>query len=417
MSNYTLKSIADVAGHFESHEAEIEALRSQMQEFENSSEKTISNLKAANNELLERVEEFEAKGAIPRRGGEDKPAHKSFPVGDKTMYVLPSTTKLADVVCPPEQKISFDRFMGALVCRSGRDECRDLEAKELLESKQLLTTTTGISIPVEYVAEWIDLLRSFMALNSAGMTTVTMTGQTQQHSALASDPGASWHTEAGPISPSNPTFVNRTLTAQTLVTRCQASLELSQDSPDFGGQLVQAMARAMAQELDRVGLLGSGSAPQPQGILGATGVNQLTSIGTPTDYSNLVSAVRTLLDNNVPLDVATQSAIMAPAIWEVYENLPTGISGDITPLPRPRSLEQTRFLTTSAIPTTSPENYTTFMGDFRDCVLGMRQEASIEILKVDSYVDNLVLEFIGYLRADFMLRRPASFVTLEGMTA
>jgi hypothetical protein len=48
-------------------------------------------------------------------------------------------------------------------------------------------------------------------------------------------------------------------------------------------------------------------------------------------------------------------------------------------------------------------------------VLGVRREAIVEALKLQSYGDNLVIEYIGYLRADYMLRRPASFCTLEGV--
>jgi len=48
-------------------------------------------------------------------------------------------------------------------------------------------------------------------------------------------------------------------------------------------------------------------------------------------------------------------------------------------------------------------------------VLGVRREASVEALKLTTYASNLLLEFVGYLRADFMVRRPASFVTPEGV--
>ena len=56
------------------------------------------------------------------------------------------------------------------------------------------------------------------------------------------------------------------------------------------------------------------------------------------------------------------------------------------------------------------------MGNFADLVLGIRKEASVEALKLTTYGSNLLLEYIGYLRADYMLRRPASFVTLEDVT-
>jgi hypothetical protein len=94
----------------------------------------------------------------------------------------------------------------------------------------------------------------------------------------------------------------------------------------------------------------------------------------------------------------------------------TGISGDKTQLPWPRALEATRFLVTSnGLDTGSPLSSTAFLGDFSDLVLGVRRTASVEALKLQTYASNLILEFVGYLRADFMVRRPAPFVTLEGI--
>jgi hypothetical protein len=67
---------------------------------------------------------------------------------------------------------------------------------------------------------------------------------------------------------------------------------------------------------------------------------------------------------------------------------------------------------------TSPQSVTTvFLGDFRDLLLGVRMESSIEILKLSTYATNLLLEFIGYARVDFCVTRPASFCTLEGVLA
>ena len=205
--------------------------------------------------------------------------------------------------------------------------------------------------------------------------------------------------------------------AQTLITRTQGSAEIAEDTPNFGSQLAGVMTRAMAVELDRVGLIGSGSAPQPQGILGTSGINQVTSIGAVTDYAEMLTGLRKLLDSNVPLEIASANAIMSPGTWLSYENLTTGISGDKTKLTRPASLEATRFLVTSnGLDTGSPLTSTIFLGNFRDLVLGIRREASIEVVKTTNYPGNLLIDFIGYLRADFMIRRPLSFCTLEGVT-
>ena len=143
------------------------------------------------------------------------------------------------------------------------------------------------------------------------------------------------------------------------------------------------MTAAMAKDLDRVGMIGSGTAPQPQGILGTTGINQVTSVGTITDYAELLSGVRKLLDANIPLDIASENAIMSPGVWLAYENLVTGISSDLTKLAKPKALENTNFLVTSnGLDTGWPLTSTIFLGDFRDLVLGIRREAFIESLKL-----------------------------------
>jgi HK97 family phage major capsid protein len=256
-----------------------------------------------------------------------------------------------------------------------------------------------------------------MVLNQAGMTTVTMQDKIQNSSAVVTDPAATWHTEAGAISVGDPTFSPRTLTAQTLVTRCQASLEITQDSPDFGKQLADVMARAMAVEVDQTGLIGSGTSPEPRGIKNTSGISTVASGGVMTDFSKLLAAVKKLLDANVPVEIAALNVIMSPGIWNRLESLVTGISGDKTQLSRPKALENTKFLVTSnGLDTGSPPTSTLFLGDFRDLVLGVRAEASIEALKVTNYPGNLLIDFIGYLRCDFMVRRPTSFCTITGAT-
>ena len=64
----------------------------------------------------------------------------------------------------------------------------------------------------------------------------------------------------------------------------------------------------------------------------------------------------------------------------------------------------------------SPQTSAIVLGRFSDLVLGVRREASIESLKLTTFASNLLVEFVGYLRADYLVRRPASFVTLEGVS-
>jgi HK97 family phage major capsid protein len=373
--------------------------------------------------LTERLEMLEALKDGPRMGGGDKAAveYKRYETSNGPAFELPSHVKMADVAelrTAKQPEISLERWLAATVAG---ERCGDKAAVEFCrEQKQLVTTTSGVLIPAEYQAQWIDLLRARSVLNTAGMRTVTMTAKTQTHSAVTADPTAGWHTEAGSISAANPTFAARTLTARTLVTRCQASLELSQDSPDFGRQLASVMTGAMAQALDKAGLEGAG-APAPTGIRNTNGRSSQTAVSTLTDYAEIITGLGALLLANCDLEQVSKFAIMSPGAWTQLENLVTGISSDKTQLARPRSIQDMRFLVTSNVAgslTSSPQVKTTiYLGDFRDLLLGTRMESSIEVLKLDTYSGNLLLEFVGVLRGDFLVTRPASFHTIEGVAA
>ena len=55
------------------------------------------------------------------------------------------------------------------------------------------------------------------------------------------------------------------------------------------------------------------------------------------------------------------------------------------------------------------------MGDFRDLLLGIRREAGVEVVKAADYAGKLVIDFVGWGRFDWLVTRPKSFVTLEGI--
>ena len=375
-------------------------------------------------ELKGRLEAVEAAKDRPGASAGPAPAlaYKRHQTSAGPVFEVPSHVRLADVPELRAQKapeISLERWLAATVAG---ERCGDSEAvKYARELKQMVTTSTGVLIPAEYQSQWIDLLRARSVLSAAGMRTVTMTAKTQVHSAVTADPTVSWHTEAAAINAANPTFAARTLTAKTVVARCQASVELSQDSPDFGAQLAGVMTGAIAAEIDRVGLEGSGTPPEPTGIANTSGRSSQTSVGALTDYEELTSGIGALLQANCDLEQVSRFAVMNPRTWTAYQNLVTGISSDKTPLARPRSIENMQFLVTSNIAGNwgaSPQVASTiYLGDFRDLLLGVRLESSIEVLKLDTFASNLLLEFVGYARCDFLVTRPASFHTVEDIQA
>src|SRR3546814_11171992 len=80
------------------------------------------------------------------------------------------------------------------------------------------------------------------------------------------------------------------------------------------------MGKALAQEIDRVGLIGTGAANQPTGITNTAGISSVPAVGTPANYSPFVTGLQSLLEANVALDRAEQTDIMSPRTWGTLEN-------------------------------------------------------------------------------------------------
>ena len=331
------------------------------------------------------------------------------------VYELAAGTRLADALPSGEKAdVPLERWLAASMLG---DRCEDKAALNFAhETKSLASGSAGVLVPTTYQSEWIDNLRSFMVLEAAGMTTVTMGSGTVTSSRVVSDPPVSWRAEGGQLDAGDPTFELRNLVAKSLAVRVQGTVELAQDSPDFGSQLLRVMGRALAAEVDRVGLIGTGTG-QPRGIINSVGIGAVPAVGTPSNYSPFVTGLQALLERNVPLEAVEKNAIMSPRTWGTFEKL-TATDGQ--PLLRPQALDRMAFRPTTSIPNnlgTGGDESLAIMGDFRDLVLGVRLEASVEALRLQSYATNLVLEFIGHTRVDFMVRRPASFLVLQGITA
>lgn len=330
-------------------------------------------------------------------------------------WMLPNDVKATSVM-ESSSGIDVGRAFHAML---SPQTCKDSAALDLVKSTT--TGSTGVPIPTDVQGQWIDLLRSHSVLQKAGVWTVPMVAKSMSWGAVTGDPTPSWHAEAtADISASDPTLAARTLTAKTITVRTTVSLEVTEDSPAFGFQLADVMARAIAAEIDRAGLEGASNGPT--GLAATAGIGEVSSVATPTDYSEMLSGLKTLLDANNDLSAVDKYAIMSPRTWLTYAGLKTGISSDNTPLVRPKALEMMEFLTTTNVSNTygglSPATDSNiYLGDFTQMVMGLRSDFQFDILKVDNYASSLLLEVVAYSRLDFVVQRPASFCKLTSVTA
>jgi HK97 family phage major capsid protein len=125
----------------------------------------------------------------------------------------------------------------------------------------------------------IDLARNRTVVFRAGAQTVPMTSQTLALARLTSEGTPAWKTENAAITTADMVFDRVTFTARTLVRLITLSVELFEDAdPSSEDVIARAFAGQMAVELDRVALLGTGTPPEPRGVLNQSGVT-LTAHG------------------------------------------------------------------------------------------------------------------------------------------
>jgi len=330
------------------------------------------------------------------------------------VYELSPEAKMADVFKGRDTPdVPLERWLAAAMLG---DRCEDKKALDFaMDVKSLSTGSTGILIPEAFQGQWIDALRSQMVLQACGMTTVTMNAPTVTGARVVSDPPVNWRSEGSLLNPGDPTFELQNLVSKTLGVRVQGTAELAQDSPDFGTQLLGVMSRALAQEIDRVGILGTGLANQPRGVYNTPGIGAAPQLGGNVKNIDIIKGLQGLLEANVELSKVDRNAIMSPRTWASLEGLE---AADGQPIARPKALENMTYRPSTSVPDNlgvgTDESFI-MLGDFSDLVLGVRMEASLEVLKLGTYASNLMLEYIGWTRVDFLVRRPASFTIVTGV--
>jgi len=208
-----------------------------------------------------------------------------------------------------------------------------------------------------------------------------------------------------------------TFTARTLISIVKASVELVEDADQIDDAIESALASALALELDRAALRGSGTAPEPRGVRNQTGVTITAAIGTPT-YADISQAVQTIRVANGEPNAYILSALAAGTLDRLADT--TG-----QPLQPPPSVAALRQLVTNQIPTNlgvGTNESEIYVGDWSSLMIGVRRSLTIEVSRqattgTESAFDRLQVHIRAYLRADVQLATPAHFNVLTGVTA
>jgi HK97 family phage major capsid protein len=312
----------------------------------------------------------------------------------------------------PTQPLSFDRYLRGLATArwDGAEHERALA--------EATVGAGGALVPSPLSSRVIDLARNQTRVFQAGAVTVPMTSQTLAIPRLLTEGSPAWKTEGASITAADMTFDRVTFTARTLVRLIQLSVELFEDAdPSSEGIIARSFAAQMALELDRVALLGSGSAPEPRGVLNQSGITT-TSHGANganiTNYDWFLDAKGAVLANNFDPNahiVAPRTVTSLGKLKEATTNAYTAPPSGMLPI------LATKQLPINLTVGTSTDASYIFTAQWDQLLVGVRTDFNLRFLGERYLADSLTYAFLAYLRADVQLAQPSAFVVDTGVRA
>jgi HK97 family phage major capsid protein len=271
----------------------------------------------------------------------------------------------------------------------------------------------GFTVPTITSSELIDLARNEMVLAQAGARVVPLESSETVFAKLLTDPVAAFRAENSAVTESDPTFGATVLAPKSIAVLVKASVELMSDSINLERELPLILARALAVEIDRAGLIGTGTGNQPRGIVNYTGLTANSFAGGAfTSYTPLLQARGALHGVNERLT----GFIMSARDENAFASL---VASDGQPLQMPRALDGVQMLHTTSLPIDGGvgENQSQIIaGDFTQLMMGVRSEIRVEILR-ERFMDNLQFGMICHARIDFAATRDSAFTVLSGVTS
>ena len=278
----------------------------------------------------------------------------------------------------------------------------------------------GFAVPSLVMPQILEALVPASSLLSAGAGIVPLSEGAKQYTTAAVDniPTAAWRLESGNLAESAPTFRAVVAAPKSLAFYFKASRELLADAANMDAALNVAIAQAFAKELDRAGLRGTGTNPEPRGILNTVGIKAVSNGvngAALAGYGNFFTGAQELLAANAPMPTA---AIMSPRSLVKLGGL-TDTTGQ--PLRRPEMLSGMTMLSTSAVPNnltvgTSTDCSEIYIGDFTKLAFMMREQVSIQVAK-EAFATTGEIGFVCHVRADVVLTHPACFAVVTGVRA
>jgi HK97 family phage major capsid protein len=290
-----------------------------------------------------------------------------------------------------------------------------------------MSTTSGAAlVPTIWASDVIDRARNFAAVLKAGASIVPMDAKIIQIGRLTADPTAAFRTEGSVITASDPTFDNVTLTATSMSALVVGSVEWFQDATNVDEIVTNAIAKAIALQLDLAALYGSittgagsinlATPPNPRGVLGALNALAPSSVlGAATNgtaqtalsyWNEILDTIYTPMDNNEHPNAMIWNSKAARQYAKAYDSLGQ-------PLRIPADVSAMETFVSNQIPSYTQGTMTSratdvFVGDWTQLLVGQRLDLNIQTL-TERYAELGQVGIVASWRGDVQVARAKAF--------
>lgn len=321
-----------------------------------------------------------------------------------------------------------DVRFGALIAGMvhGNAFMSQMNAVELMALSESSGPGGGYVVPEILSGVFIDEVRNLSRVEQAGALAFPMLAPLVRIPGWDTPPSAAWRGEGDSFGDSGGTFRTLTLSAKMIAGEATVSIELIEDafgdSDALAAVYEEAMARAIAEGIDKAALIGKGTDNEPLGVQNVTGINSVsmgTNGATPTDYDKFLDVVYELENDNFEPGAFLYSARTANTLRKIV----TGITSDKTKLEPPQRLKELPTLITNQMGNAQTQGTDTasssaFCAEWRHMLIGYRPNLGIRVQADHSKkgdTGQVVLRFNA--RADIGLLHKPAFCTLLGLKA
>ena len=312
--------------------------------------------------------------------------------------------------------------------KSGKMELQGLGIPSLIHSRADLKASVdaagGYTVATE-MQGLIPTLRNNMASVGAGAKLLTGLSGDVAFPRRATDSAATWRSEGGLSTQSDPTYEQVTLTPKRLTTHTEFTHQLlRQSSIDVEAEVRDTLFYAVANALETAVYSGSGSSNQPTGILNTSGVNDGDhgSNGTILSWDNVVG-LETMVatDNGMAAKMAyitnataagkmkttLKSTYQGGYIWEMFTPLTKGMVNGY-------DAYITNNISNSITRGTNSNCSALVFGDWSQLLIG--QFGAVDLIvnpySLDTYGEIRVV-VAGYY--DIAVKQPKAFAAIAGL--